>query len=319
MQIAVLGIVFTILMGFLLNPNDIVSVVLFISLVSSTFYLIYTVLPYTPVFRKQIKSTGHTSEEYESDHSFGMLLADVKRENRNFTGLVNTIRDSNPDLILLSDTDDWWNEKLRVLDIYYPYNVIHPSGKTGGMALFSKFRLVNSEVKFLTNEYVPSIHATVELETKERLKVYYIHPEPSENGIDESIREAELLSIGKLAKDSKHPVIVAGNFGEAGWSGTVKLFQRISGLCDAGIGRKYYGSYNTRFPFFRWGPDRFFLSNEFQIGVITLKPAFGSDHFPLFIRLCLKSILNQDRSRTKPVMKLYLPPKDFETRLKLPA
>ena len=297
MQIVISGIVLSVWMSFLLNPNDLISVILFISLISSTFYLLYSVLPYTPVFKKQVKDIGHFSDEYANDYSFGILLVDVKRENKNSKGLVKTIMDSDPDLILLSETDNWWTEKMRVLDSYYPFSVTHPSGKSGGMMLFSKLRLVNSEVKFLTNENVPSIHATVELETKERLKLYYIHPEPAESGINESVREAELLSIGKLAKDSRHPVIVAGNFKEAGWSGTVKLFQKISGLCDAGIGRKHYGSYNTRFPLFRWGPDRFFLSNEFQSGVITLKPAFGSDHFPLFIRLCLKSILNQDRSR----------------------
>jgi len=56
-----------------------------------------------------------------SDDTFSLLITNVERTNRKSRQLTELIELKKPDLILAMEVNRWWNEKLKVLEKYYPF------------------------------------------------------------------------------------------------------------------------------------------------------------------------------------------------------
>ena len=155
------------------------------------------------------------------------------------------------------------------------------------MLLFSRLELIQPEVRFLIEGDIPSIHAVVKLPGGNEVEIRCLHrrpPVPQETA--QSVeRDAELIVVGKETKRKQLPVIVMGDLNDVAWSRTNDLFQKISGLLDPRVGRGLYNSFDARYFFLRFPLDHFFHSTHFRLIELKRLAFFGSDHFPMFIRL----------------------------------
>ena len=79
--------------------------------------------------------------------------------------------------------------------------------------------------------------------------------------------------------------IVAGDLNDVAWSHTSRLFRRISRLLDPRVGRGMYNTFHARYWPLRWPLDHVFVSDTFVLRRLQRLPAFGSDHFPVYIAL----------------------------------
>lgn len=287
LQIAVIGLLVLVVFLFFTKPWNVVEGVVFAVLVLALVFQGYKIFFYTPLAPKQVRSTSRATP----DTSLSLMVANVLMENRDSQRFLVIVRDANPDLLLILEPDDWWEEQLRILEEDYPYAVKEPLDNRYGMLLYSKLELVDPQIKFLVKDDIPSIHTQVRLVSGDLIRLHGLHPEPpSPTEADTSTkRDAELLIVGRKVSELDQPVIVAGDLNDVAWSYTTTLFQKTSGLLDPRIGRGMFNSYHAQNPLMRWPLDHVFHSQDFQLVEMARLPAFGSDHFPVFIKLSLEA------------------------------
>ncbi|MHA6249565.1 endonuclease/exonuclease/phosphatase family protein [Pontibacter sp. CAU 1760] len=244
----------------------------------------YHIFPYTPLASKAVPSATAANEA----NSFSLLLANVWMQNKSAAQLLDMISENQPDLVLAMETNERWIKQLQPLENQYPHKVLYPLDNTYGMALYSKLPLQDTEIKFLNHEKVPSIHTSVKLRNGKQFVLHAVHPvppKPSEHPDNVGEKEVALVKLGKIVTSRQGPTVVAGDFNDVAWSKTSKLFGQSSRLHDVRIGRGLYNSFDATSFIFRWPLDHAYVSGEFKVIELKRFPAFGSDHFPIYLHL----------------------------------
>ena len=246
-------------------------------------YQVYEIRPYTIFAGKEVQPAKNPRPE----STVGLLIANVKMENRNSTQLREIVAQADPDIIMIVEADAWWASELAPFAESHRFNVRRPQENHYGMLLYSRLELVYSEVRFLIQDDIPSIRAGIRLPEGTEVEIHCLHPRPPvpQETAQSTERDAELIVIGKESKGRQLPIIVMGDLNDVAWSRTNYLFQRISGLLDPRIGRGFYNSFHAGYFFLRFPLDHFFHSTHFRIIELRRLAYFGSDHFPMLIRL----------------------------------
>jgi endonuclease/exonuclease/phosphatase (EEP) superfamily protein YafD len=86
-----------------------------------------------------------------------------------------------------------------------------------------------------------------------------------------------------------------GDLNDVAWSRTNYLFQDISGLLDPRVGRGFYHTFHAEHPLFRVPLDHFFHSNHFRLVDFRRLGYFGSDHFPVYLKLSYEADAEADQ------------------------
>jgi endonuclease/exonuclease/phosphatase (EEP) superfamily protein YafD len=213
------------------------------------------------------------------------MVSNVRMSNTHYSRFLQVVRDTDPDLLLINEPDHKWARALVSLDNSYPYCIKCPLDNTYGMMFFSKFRILEKEIRYLVEEGIPSFYAILELPSGKKFDFFTVHPQPPHLHKDTDTREAELLQVGQMARETGYASIVAGDLNDVAWSHTTNLFRKISGLLDPRIGRGFYNTYNALVPFFRYSLDHIFYDPAFRLLRMERLPKFGSDHFPMLLQL----------------------------------
>ncbi|HET7230832.1 MAG TPA: endonuclease/exonuclease/phosphatase family protein [Longimicrobium sp.] len=247
------------------------------------------IFPYTPIAPTQVqRSRVHPRQPGARDSTFRLLISNVQMENTRHELLLARVRETDPDVVLVVETDDAWARALEPLSRDYPHGVRHPRDNWYGMMLFSRLPLVDPRVEFLVQDDIPSVHAGVRLPCGELIHLHGLHPRPPEplRDQDSTPRDAELVIVGKaVGKAPDRPTVVAGDLNDVAWSPTSEQFMRLSRLLDPRRGRGMYNSYNAKNPFFRYPLDHVFHSSHFRLVELRRLESVGSDHFPVLVEL----------------------------------
>ena len=257
----------------------IISGLLFIN----CLYLLYQIYPFTFLAKKQIIATKKPSDQTR----IRLLIANVFQDNRDSAGYHHLIESCQPDVILMVETNKWWEKEMDSLGHKFPHQIKVPLENTYGMLLYSKLDLIDGSVNYLVEDDIPSIEVNVQLKNGQMVKLFCLHPRPPvpQENPQSTERDKEILLVAKKASASELPVIVAGDLNDVAWSYTTELFSKISGLLDPRRGRGFYNSFNAKYLFLRFPLDHIFCSPNFSLASIACKARCGSDHFPVFVEL----------------------------------
>jgi endonuclease/exonuclease/phosphatase (EEP) superfamily protein YafD len=269
------------ILGFV-EPNVLSSTLAFV-LLGCLAAQLAVILPYTQIRPVEVRQTAASA----GARTLSLVVVNVFMPNRQIDRLKDLIRAQDPDLVLAVETDEWWCGRLTDALPRYPFRIAHPLPNTYGMMLLSRLELVDPEVRFLLKPDVPSIRTGVRLRSGDVVMLYGVHPEPpSPTEAATSLpRDAELVMAGREIAHSERPALVAGDLNDVAWSHTSRLFRRIARMLDPRVGRGMYNTFHARYRLLRWPLDHVFVSNTFLLRRLQRLPAFGSDHFPIFIAL----------------------------------
>ncbi|HSO24394.1 MAG TPA: endonuclease/exonuclease/phosphatase family protein [Chondromyces sp.] len=255
-----------------------------------------SIAPFTALYPREMS----TSRAEDDSNRISLLVFNVLSDNREVEALRDLIRDTDPDLVLLSEPTQRWLEQLDGLEDSYPYTLHQPQANQYGMLLYSRLELVNPEIRFLIEPEIPSFRSQVRLRSGTLVTLYGLHPRPpgltrpdeeKDDGVEEDdgervdsvMRDAELLLVAtEIQELGDVPVIVAGDLNDVAWSHTTRLFQRIGGLLDPRVGRGLFNTFDARSRLLRYPLDHVFASQHFRLVELRRLPDIGSDHFPLF-------------------------------------
>ncbi|WP_226649095.1 endonuclease/exonuclease/phosphatase family protein [Microbulbifer variabilis] len=266
---------------------------------------LWRIFPYIFLFPVQVERVNSPEEKLEDYDDIGILTANVQGSNRRAIDFLDLIKRHNPDIILTLESNKWWQSQLDTLEPNYPYTLKCPLENLYGMHLYSKLPLSDSQIQFLVEDDVPSMHTLVHTPNGRTINAHFLHPappSPTENDTSEE-RDTELLVVAEKVKNNISPVIVTGDFNDVTWSRTTRLFRKLSGLLDPRIGRGMFNTFHAKHWFIRWPLDHLFHSKHFKLVDIQRLPAFGSDHFPLLTHLQLHTQVVANESNIPPAQK----------------
>jgi endonuclease/exonuclease/phosphatase (EEP) superfamily protein YafD len=261
------------------SSSEIAMVVVWVLAILNEMRFVYFFTPLAPreALRTEVEAPAN---------SFKLMISNVRMTNRKYEKFLQLVLRTDPDLVLINEPNHAWHEHLQPeLDKRYPYAIKKPLENTYGMLLYSKFELLDSDIRFMVEDDIPSFYTVVKLPSGLLFDLYTVHPQPPRLMKNTETREAELLIAAKYAKKSPHPSVVAGDLNDVAWSSTTKLFKQISGLIDPRVGRGFYNTYNAFVPLFRYPLDHVFYDPAFRLVHMERLPKFGSDHFPILIEL----------------------------------
>lgn len=248
-------------------------------------YHAYKLYPYSGVFQKM----AIEPDTCQNTPVLRVMVANVQRRNENAEEFLNLVSEADPDLLLVLETDAWWDEHLAPLRDQFAEKLqyIPEEHAFYGMHLFSKLELVAPEFRLLFDADTPTIFTQLRLPEGEMAQFVGLHPRPPQAWSQPTtMRDAHLLASALEARASDEPTILAGDFNAVPWERVNRRAMRIGGLLDPRVGRGIYPTYDANSLFMSWPLDQVLFEDAFALGAFERLPSFGSDHYPIVVDLC---------------------------------
>ncbi len=262
-----------------------------LGLTAALTYQAWLFWPYTPLHRRQVLRhrypRGKRVRANQDPNTLTLLTSNVLMTNTQYAKLMGLVRKHQPDVLLVLEADSHWQQALAPLETDYPHRVLYPQSNTYGLLFYSKLPIREQQLRFLVEPAIPSLYACLELRSGQSVHFFGVHPQPPSptEHYRSTERDAELVLIGREARQKDGPVLVAGDLNDVAWSHTTRLFQRLSGLLDPRVGRGLYSTFHAWYFFLRWPLDHVFVSHHFRLRTLRRLPSCGSDHFPMLVSL----------------------------------
>jgi endonuclease/exonuclease/phosphatase (EEP) superfamily protein YafD len=165
------------------------------------------IVPYTRLVEPEVASADSCAEETR----IRLFIANVEYANRDSRRLLAMVAAIDPDVLLLTEPGAWWQAQLAPLARERPYTALQPQENGWGMLLYSRFPLVQPQVRFLVEEDIPSITARIRLPSGDHVQFHGVHPRPPRPRNDTGDRDTELTLVAREIRDQRRPAHKAGD------------------------------------------------------------------------------------------------------------
>lgn len=156
-QIALLLAMVAVVVPFVFSMRRPAAMAMMAALVATLAYQLHYLLPYTPLWPEEIAG----AQTCPPERRVRVLVLNVKEGDAANAPTLDLVKDVRPDLFLVMEVEPVWLERMAALRDHFPHVVTAPRGGAWGMALFSRLPLVEPRVRYLVDDYVPSVRAAV--------------------------------------------------------------------------------------------------------------------------------------------------------------
>ena len=259
-------------------------------------YQAYNLYPYF----KLMKPAAAAEANCPDGQSLRVMIANVKKRYEDATAFLDQVGAAAPNILLVMETDEWWDDRLSVLDEHFRYSIqsIPEDHAFYGMHLFSDLELISPEFKFLFNSHTPTALAKVRLPGGDEVGFIGLHPQPPLAWSQPTtMRDAHLHQAALLAREADVPTIIAGDFNAVPWERATRRAMRIGQLLDPRVGRGLFPTYDTKSYLITWPLDQILFQPQFTLQHFDTLPDLGSDHRAVVATLCHARTTRNDAPR----------------------
>jgi endonuclease/exonuclease/phosphatase (EEP) superfamily protein YafD len=232
----------------------------------------WALVPYLP--------SGNVSTS--TNGSIKIAVANIYTKNQNHDAVLSFIRQEEPDLVLLIETNDRWVRAMAPLKNIYPYSYDIFRPQNFGMIVLSKKHMGPVETNFFTDsKNIVSLLFDLIIEDK-KYSITAVHAAPPIGNKWFQRRNLHLQSVANLVSNQNGSTLVLGDLNTTPFSYSYKQFLKSSRLKDPRETRGYLPTWGPieLFPF-RIPIDHILLSKDLEATSLAVGPDIGSDHRPL--------------------------------------
>lgn len=209
-----------------------------------------------------------------------IVSMNVHRANRHTSPAIDHVRGRRPDVLAVLEVDDHWATALAGLADVLPHRMMVPRPDNFGIAVLSRWPLVDARVVEFTATGFPSIVATVRHEAGD-FRFIATHPYPPFDGPATAQLVEHLDGVAAEAAASPLPCVVAGDLNAAPWSRGFRRLVAVAGLRDTALGLGVRSTYHAGLPAPRIPIDHILVPTGTVVVRRDVGPRIGSDHFPV--------------------------------------
>lgn len=256
----------------------------------------WQLLPFTTLVPTEIAAAPGCAPE----RTLRVLSLNVQASNRNGEAVLETVRSDDADIVLLLETDSWWDAQIAGLYDRYPNHMASQprAAHYYGMQVLSRLPLSDTDMVYLFDEATPTLDTLVTLRDGSSVRLLGLHPRPPlSEPQPTTLRDGSIAAMAKVAFTSPEPVIMAGDMNAVPWSDIVRLTKRVGHLADPRVGRGFIASFDVDSSWMRWPLDHILAQDGFQLLSFERLAAVGSDHYPMAATFCLSADASKQERR----------------------
>lgn len=235
------------------------------------------IFPYTPLASTEIDMSSAPAQAEE----ITILSVNVLMENDRYDDLKAIIVREDPDVLLLMETNQPWNEALDETLSRYPTIERHIADDFYGLIFATRLEPVRIELLWPVADDTPAVRAVLRSSNSVEFNFIGLHPRPPVPGNTTQVRDKQIKDAAFMTQSSERPTVVMGDFNDVAWSWTTRRFKRYGNLLEPRVGRGMISSFHADRPLLRFPIDQLFMTEN--VGLVSFErlEAFGSDHFPM--------------------------------------
>ncbi len=218
---------------------------------------------------------------------YRVLLSNVLAENTEFDRVRALIQATDPDIILLLETNQGWLSALSLENAGYPYTVTAPRDGYFGLALYSRLPITHSQIVDLGGNGYFSIVAEIQL-AAQTFTLVGTHPPPPLGDGSARRRNHQLREVADFVSSQPGNLMLLGDLNITSWSPFFVDTIGKTNLRDSRLGFGVQPSWSMNRPFFLRIPiDHIFTTEAITVLRRATGPDIGSDHLPVILDFTL--------------------------------
>ena len=231
---------------------------------------------------------ARVNTQMASGERYRLLHVNLNTANPHHAKVRRFTQEVSPDLVVLIEVDQGWLDDLGLDEVGYPHRVAEPREDNYGIALYSRFPFISSEVVRFGPLGMPSVFARLPVGGSV-LNVIGSHPPPPKSGQLARYRDQQIAEIMEHARSLEGGVIFCGDLNMTSWSPAFKGFLAQGDLLDTRQGFGVQPTWPTWMPLLLVPLDHIWVSRNVRIHSRRVGPRVGSDHRPVILDFSVHS------------------------------
>ena len=228
-----------------------------------------------------------------------VLSINLDFRNSSYERTVSFITKSQPQLLILEELSERWEDGLRETLAMFPYfirlrysnvypeNFVKPFRDTMekhklSLGLFSKLPFESTKLGQLETYPIPYVMAQIKFNEKP-FTLFGVHLMSPISRVLSKVRNKQIAVLTQQIQTINQPTVLLGDLNTTPWSPFFKDFIQKTGLKETRKELGIYPTWPTRHVSMQIPIDHSLTSNEIIVHSFRLGPDIGSDHFPMIL------------------------------------